>query len=97
MKRLLLFDPGEASLNGEPDELIRDAGCFSSGEQILVRVAIDIWNGCGGASLGDVLTRLDDWRFRRVVRAMLNARAQESGRTDRRQLKFPICKDTFRQ
>ena len=44
-KKLLpfLFDESRARLNDNEASLKKRAGVFSKGEQILVRVAIDIW------------------------------------------------------
>jgi hypothetical protein len=43
------------------------ASPLSSGEQVLLRVALDFWNGQGGASFADVIYRLDSERLRTVV------------------------------
>ena len=41
--------------------------CFSSSEILLCRAANDIWNGQGGATLGDLINRLDDHNYRALL------------------------------
>lgn len=45
----------------------RDA-CFSRSEVLLAHAARDLWNGSGGAPLGDLLRRLDQASFARERR-----------------------------
>jgi hypothetical protein len=47
-----------------------DGGPMSSGEVLLLRVAFDIWNGGGGAKVGDLLSTLDERNLRAVVVAI---------------------------
>jgi hypothetical protein len=48
-------------------DLVEGRGCpLSSGEQLVVRVALDFWNGHGGATIGEIAGRLDE----SVVRAI---------------------------
>jgi len=44
---------------------------LSSGEQLLLRVAFDIWNGGGGAKVGELLHTLDERNLRAVTDALL--------------------------
>jgi hypothetical protein len=46
---------------------------LSHGEAVLVRIAMDLWNGHGGASFDDVLHVLDAERTRTVVTLLLAA------------------------
>ena len=46
-------------------------GRLSSGENLLLRVAFDIWNGHGGARVGDLLFVLDEGNLRAVAEALL--------------------------
>lgn len=52
------------------ENLKYEAGCFSSGEKILIQIALDIWDDCGGSRLGDVIHTLDSIRFEAFLRAL---------------------------
>ena len=75
-----LFHPERSSLSSEPKELLRMMKGFSSGEQVLLRVGMDLWNGSGGAQVGDVISRLDGGSFRRVIEGMIRAYTQDGQR-----------------
>lgn len=55
-----LFESDRSKLRQEPEILLERAAGFSSGEQILLRVALDLWCGAGGVSLWHVIEHLDD-------------------------------------
>lgn len=46
-------------------------GPLSHGEQIMLRVAFDLWNSKGKATLDDLVAVLDDRCLRAVLRAVL--------------------------
>jgi hypothetical protein len=70
--REYLFHPTRAELAGPPDELLRNP--YSSGEKLLIQVAIDLWsNGSGGTLLMD-LNRLDGDNLMRVLQAFIAVR-----------------------
>jgi hypothetical protein len=54
-----LFKSNIPYLRDEPEKLIVEAGAFSSGEKVLIQVALDLWNGSGKALFWDVIHRLD--------------------------------------
>lgn len=58
-----VLDPTRRRLRQSPRRLRRDARNFPSGERILVRIALDLWNGSGRARLADVVRRLDPVRL----------------------------------
>lgn len=66
-----LFQSEVPRLNEPPDVLLENVGCFSAGEQILIRVALDLWSGEGCAKLSDILHRLDDQNFTNVIAGLL--------------------------
>ena len=72
-----LFDKERPRLRLEPECLLSECGVFSSGEKILVRVGLDLWNGSGGVSLWDVVERLDVYNYRNVLAGLLNLRQSE--------------------
>lgn len=44
---------------------------WSSGEWVVVMAALDIWNGNGGATIGQLLRDLDDAYFAAVLQALM--------------------------
>ena len=52
-----LFEPESPRLRSPPDEILRKGG-FSGGEQILLRTAMDFWNGSGDVTLTEMLERM---------------------------------------
>ncbi len=52
-------------------EYVEHGSPLSSGEQLLLRVAFDLWNGGGGAKVGDLLDTLDARNLRAVCVALL--------------------------
>jgi hypothetical protein len=54
-----LFESKLPQLKRDPKELLQDMGVFSSGEQILIRIALDLWDGSGGTYLWDIFQGLD--------------------------------------
>ena len=58
-----LFDPSRRHLAAAPADLLFEAGVLSSGQQVLVRLALDIWDGSGGSHVIDIIHRLDPIRF----------------------------------
>ena len=65
-----LFRPGVESLWAPAEDLLWESGVLSSSEQILVRLALDIWSDEGGARLWDAVSRLDAVRFESFLLAM---------------------------
>ncbi len=66
----LLFRADRPELSSPPEEISSHVGAFSSGEKILVRVALDIWSGSGDVLLMD-LCRLDPQNFRNAITAFI--------------------------
>ncbi len=66
-----LFSHKAPELRLPPEDLIGEAACFSRGEQIKIRVALDLWTGLGNASIADVVEGLDYNSFLCVVRSIL--------------------------
>ena len=69
-----LFQSEVPRLNEPPNVLLDQAGCFSSGEQILIRVALDLWSGEGSTRLSDIIHRLDDSNFTNVMAGIVYSR-----------------------
>jgi hypothetical protein len=58
----------------KPDEMLKAARCFSSGEQVLIRVALDLWSESGGAQVRQLLHVLDQDSCSNVLKALDNWR-----------------------
>jgi hypothetical protein len=54
-----LFEKARSRLRDLPEVLLEKAGCFSSGEKLLIGFALDMWNQSGGAQVWALLARLD--------------------------------------
>lgn len=63
-----------AGLRLGPEEMLMEARCFSSGEQIMIRVALDLWTHGSYASLSSVAETLDWENLTRVLLAIMTLR-----------------------
>jgi hypothetical protein len=72
-----LFDPESARLRQEPEFLLASAGGFSGGEQILVRIGLDLWNGSGDVKLWHIIESLDDTSYQNVLIGLRHLRRIE--------------------
>ena len=81
----ILFDYDERWINffyshkgGElrrgPHELIAEASCFSRGEQIMIKVALDLWTDDCRASISEIIEYLDWINLNRVLLAIMTMR-----------------------
>jgi hypothetical protein len=62
-----LFEKERPNLRNSPEQLLEWSLGFSSGEQVLVRVALDIWSNSGSARVSDLLISLDQSNFENVL------------------------------
>lgn len=68
-----LFDPDEPQMPACPDEMVKRAGCFSSGEKLLVKFAVDVWKSPSSEMhlyVWDMVCILDGNNFNAVIEAM---------------------------
>lgn len=65
-----LFCKDRPELRAESTLLLRHSMAFSSGEQVLIRMAIDIWNGEGGIHFNDIYEVLDTRNFINTLKAL---------------------------
>lgn len=56
----MLFELKIARLRKPPEDLLEEIDVYSSGERILIQVALDLWDGSGKAYFWDILYRLDN-------------------------------------
>ena len=70
-----LFEPDVAKIRDVPEELIFQSGDLSCGEDLLVRIAIDLWSGgFGDACVWELVEILDEDNFSNVLEALLKLR-----------------------
>jgi hypothetical protein len=67
-----LFRTDKAELHGSPEGLLKRSAAFSTGEKVLIRVALDIWSESGDARIND-LDHLDPHCFKNVTLGLLIA------------------------
>ena len=68
---LVLFDAEEPVLSDTIEQLLEFSGeTFSAKQDILFRVAMDVWSGGGEARIWEVLEYLDDKRLGNVLEAL---------------------------
>lgn len=72
-----LFDQERPRLRQDPKWLLEEAGGFSTGEQILIRIGMDLWNGSGHVRLWDVIERLDEENYHSVLAGLRHLRPIE--------------------
>ena len=65
-----LFHPDKPRLSASLDLIKSDMRCFSSGEQVLINIALDIWSSDGGIHFDDLYATLDYRTFRRCMKAL---------------------------
>ena len=63
--------PNKVKIRFRPDEMRWRIQDMSSGEQVLVRVALDIWSGSGDAKIWELLEILDEGNFGAVLKALM--------------------------
>jgi len=74
-----LFDPREPRLRLLSEELLERSRDFSSGEDLLIRVALDLWSGGGEARIWELLEYLDDENLFNVTSALQFLRTKPNG------------------
>lgn len=73
-----LFDQNKPELRKPPAQIIKEARGFSSGQYVLIKVAIDIWNGSTCyAKINEILYTLDPDNFSNVILALTKLRGQK--------------------
>jgi hypothetical protein len=72
-----LFEKSEPRLRDEPEVLLSEAGVFSTGEKILLRIALDLWCGQGHVDLWDIVERLDLRNYEHVLAGLRHLRPNE--------------------
>ena len=66
------FSLTQPRLSRPPEQILKDARVFSSGEQVLVSVALDIWDGSGATKLMDVFAKLETSQAANILKTLMN-------------------------
>ena len=69
-----LFEPDCPKLKQEPEILLAHARGFSSGQRLLLRVGLDLWNGSGGVLMWELIETLDDENYEAVLLGLRHLR-----------------------
>lgn len=73
----LLFDVSEPRLTSPADIIKQEMGVLSMGEQLLVRIGLDIWDGgSGGIYFNELYQKLDDKNFQKMLLVLLFLRSK---------------------
>jgi len=54
-----MFNKHRPVLNMSSDKILAAIGGFSSGQQVLIKVALDIWDNSGNAQLNEIIQDID--------------------------------------
>ncbi|MEI6811049.1 MAG: hypothetical protein WCK60_03325 [Candidatus Nomurabacteria bacterium] len=71
----LLLNPDCPSLMTSSDGLKLYCKALSSGEQVLLRIGLDIWDGSGGIHFNELYETLDDKNFQKMLQVLLFLRS----------------------
>ncbi len=72
-----LFERDRPRLNHEAEVLLSKASGYSSGERILIRVGLDLWNGSGEVKMWQIIEDLDDNNYENVLLGLRHLRTDE--------------------
>lgn len=63
----LMLNPDYPKLMAPPEVIKSRAQGFSSSEQLLVRIALDAWDGSGGIHFNELYEKLDPQNFQKML------------------------------
>jgi hypothetical protein len=69
-----LFDSKVPKIRLQSEKLLSESEDLSAFEDLLVRVALDVWGGGGNARIWELLEFLDENNFKNVLKALLKLR-----------------------
>ena len=69
------FEDNRARLRQSPEETIKHYAQCSTGEFILVKLALDIWSGSGGTLVFELTDSLDLYNFMNVLNALIHVKS----------------------
>lgn len=69
-----IFHSKEPRLRAPATVILFESGVFSSGQQILIQLALDIWDGSGHTQVMDLVHLLDSQNYSRAMKVLNNHR-----------------------
>ena len=69
-----LFERDHPKLKQGSEFLLKASAGFSSGEHLLIRVALDLWNGSGTVEMWQIIEVLDDNNYENVLLGLRHLR-----------------------
>lgn len=69
-----MFHPEKARLVTSSDIILKHAACFSTGEVILIKIVLDIWDNSGKALLKEMFETLDYKKINQISQVMASLR-----------------------
>lgn len=63
----LILNPDQPKLAASPETIKERAQDFSPSERLLVRIALDTWNGSGGLHFNELYEKLDHQNFQKML------------------------------
>lgn len=66
----LVFDRDQPRLRDEPENILTQARGLSSGEYLLLRLALDLWNDSGDVRIQELISSLDSTNFANAIGAL---------------------------
>ncbi len=66
-----LLNPDRPCLASCSEDIKKQSNCFSTGEQLLIRIGLDIWDGSGGIHFNELYQNLDETNFQRILLVLL--------------------------
>ena len=73
----LLLHPDHPRLINSSESLKLYCKALPSGEQVLLRLGLDIWDGSGGIHFNELYETLDDKNFQKMLQVLLFLRSPE--------------------
>jgi hypothetical protein len=66
----LVFARDQPRLRDEPENILTQARGLSSGEYLLLRLALDLWNDSGSVRIQELISTLDSLNFANAIGAL---------------------------
>jgi hypothetical protein len=73
----LFFNQTQPRLICSPEEIKEMARGFGSGDDLLIRIALDVWSEEGGIHFNEIYQKLDEHRFVEVINVLKFLREQK--------------------
>lgn len=72
-----LLNQDQPCLISSSENIKNQANVFSTGEQLLIRIGLDIWDGSGGIHFNELYQGLDERNFQKMLLVLLFLRSPQ--------------------